>query len=188
MSNNISRRKFIGTTSLAATAFTIVPRHVLGGTGYKAPSDTLNIGCVGIDGKGKSDIEGVSSENIAALCDVDLTRGMEARKNNPKANQYQDFRIMLDKEKDLDAITISTPDHTHAVIAMAAMQRGKHVFVQKPLTKTVYEARKLAETAKKNKIISQMGNQGHAGEGARLVNEWIWDGAIGDVNEVHAWT
>lgn len=188
MAKNISRRNFIGTTTLATAAFTIVPRHVLGGPGYKAPSDTLNIGCVGIDGKGETDIEGVSSENIAALCDVDMSKGLEARKKHPKANQYQDFRIMLEKEKGLDAITVSTPDHTHAVIAMAAMQMGKHVFVQKPLTKTVYEARKLAEAAKKYKVITQMGNQGHAGEGARLVNEWIWDGAIGDVSEIHAWT
>jgi len=188
MAKKITRREFIGTTTLAATAFTIVPRNVLGGQGYTAPSDTLNIGCIGIDGKGTSDVEGVSSENIAALCDVDLSKGMETREKHPKANQYQDFRVMLEKEKGLDAITISTPDHTHAVIAMAAMQMGKHVFVQKPLTKTVLEARKLAEAAKKYNVITQMGNQGHAGEGARLVNEWIWDGAIGDVTEVHAWT
>ena len=188
MSNRMSRRKFIGTAGLATAAFTIVPRHVLGGPGYKAPSDTINFGCVGIDGKGTTDVEGVSTENIAALCDVDLSRGMETRKKHPKANQYQDFRVMLDKEKGLDAVTVSTPDHTHAVIAMAAMERGLHVFVQKPLTKTVFEARKLAEAAKKYNVITQMGNQGHAGEGARLVNEWIWDGAVGDVKEIHAWT
>ena len=95
---------------------------------------------------------------------------------------------MLDVEKNIDAVTVSTPDHTHAVIAMAAMQRGKHVFVQKPLTRTVYEARKLAEAAKEYDVVTQMGNQGHAGEGARLINEWIWDGALGDVTEVQAWT
>ncbi|MCB0742434.1 MAG: Gfo/Idh/MocA family oxidoreductase [Ignavibacteriae bacterium] len=188
MKKNLSRREFIGTASMATAAFTIVPRHVLGGQGYKAPSDTLNIACVGIHGKGESDIEALSTENIVALCDVDMETGIETRKKHPKANQYQDFRVMLEKEKNIDAVSVSTPDHTHAVIAMAAMQRGKHVFVQKPLTKTVYEARKLAEAAKKYKIVSQMGNQGHAGEGARLVNEWIWDGAIGDISEIKAWT
>jgi predicted dehydrogenase len=188
MKNKLSRREFIGTTAMASAAFTIIPRHVMGGPGYKAPSDTLNIGCVGIDGKGTSDIAAVSTENIVALCDVDLTHGTRTRKIHPKANQYQDFRVMLEKEKNIDAVTVSTPDHSHAVIAMAAMQRGKHVFVQKPLTSTVNEARKLAETAKKYKVVTQMGNQGHAGEGARLINEWIWDGAIGDVTEVHAWT
>jgi len=147
MANNISRRKFLGTTTMAAAAFTIVPRHVLGGQGYKAPSDTLNIACVGIAGKGESDIESSSSENIVALCDVDLSAGIETRKKHPKANQYQDFRVMLDKEKNIDAVLVSTPDHTHAVIAMAAIQRGKHIFVQKPLSKTVLEARKLAEAA-----------------------------------------
>ncbi|MCB0749987.1 MAG: Gfo/Idh/MocA family oxidoreductase, partial [Ignavibacteriae bacterium] len=186
MKKNLSRREFIGTASMATAAFTIVPRHVLGGQGYKAPSDTLNIACVGIHGKGESDIEALSTENIVALCDVDMETGIETRKKHPKANQYQDFRVMLEKEKNIDAVSVSTPDHTHAVIAMAAMQRGKHVFVQKPLTKTVYEARKLAEAAKKYKIVSQMGNQGHAGEGARLVNEWIWDGAIGDISEIKA--
>jgi predicted dehydrogenase len=188
MKNKLSRREFIGTAALASAAFTIIPRHVLGGPGYKAPSDTLNIGCVGISGKGTSDIQAVSTENIVALCDVDLALGTETRKIHPKANQYQDFRVMLEKEKNIDAITVSTPDHNHAVIAMAAMQRGKHVFVQKPLTATVTEARKLAEAAKKYKVVTQMGNQGHSGEGARLINEWIWDGALGDVTEVQAWT
>jgi predicted dehydrogenase len=184
----VSRRQFIETAALATAAFTIVPRHVLGGRGYKAPSDTVNIGCVGIDGKGTSDIRAVSGENVVALCDVDLTKGTATRKRHPKANQYQDFRIMLDVEKNIDAVTVSTPDHTHAVIAMAAIQRGKHVFVQKPLTRTVYEARKLAEAAKEYDVVTQMGNQGHAGEGARLINEWIRDGALGDVTEVQAWT
>jgi predicted dehydrogenase len=188
MKKNLSRRKFIATTAMATTAFTILPRHVLGGPGYKAPSDTLNIACVGIHGKGRSDIQAVSSENIVALCDVDLKQGIETRKKHLKASQYQDFRMMLEKEKNIDAVTVSTPDHNHAVIAIAAMQRGKHVFVQKPLTRTVYEARQLAKAAKKYKVVTQMGNQGHSGEGARLINEWIWDGAIGDVSVIHAWT
>lgn len=194
----MSRRSFLGGSAIAAAAFTIVPSHVLGGPGKKAPSDKLNIACVGVGGKGKTDIEGVSSENIVALCDVDQVEFdsfEEEQADKPelmaqfnKAKKYRDFRVMLDKEKDIDAVVISTPDHTHAVIAMKAMKMGKHVYCQKPLTHTVYEARMLAKTAKEMNVVTQMGNQGHASEGARLVNEWIWDGAIGDVREVHAWT
>jgi predicted dehydrogenase len=158
----------------------------------------VNIGCIGVGGKGSSDIRSVSSENIVALCDVDrrqMAEFLSSEHNTPeqkvmyeKANKYQDFRVLLDKEKNIDAITVSTPDHTHAVIAMSAIQRGKHVFVQKPLTHTIKEARLLAQAAKEAGIVSQMGNQGHAGEGGRLINEWIWDGALGDVREVHCWT
>jgi predicted dehydrogenase len=185
---NISRREFISTGALAATAFTIVPRFVLGGSGYQAPSDKLNIACVGVGGMGRNDVKGVSTENIVALCDADWTRAAETFADFPKAKKYSDFRVMLEKEKDIDAITVTTPDHNHAVIAMAAMKMGIHAYVQKPLTATIYEARKLAEAAKKYKLVTQMGNQGHASEGARLINEWIWDGAIGDVTEVHTWT
>ncbi len=183
----MSRRSFIGKTSLAAAAITIVPRHVLGGQGYTAPSDKLNIACIGIGGKGNSDSAAMAGENVVALCDVDDIRGAETRERYPNARFYEDYRVLFDKEK-VDACTISTPDHTHAVIAMAAMKRGIHVYVQKPLTHTVEEARVLAKTAKENNIVSQMGNQGHAGDGARLVNEWIADDAIGDVREVHSWT
>lgn len=186
-SDKTSKGKFMKAAGVAA-GITIVPRNVLGGKGYKAPSDTLNITCVGIDGKGRSDIEQCATENIVALCDVDLMAGKEIREQFPDAAQYQDFRVMLEKEKNIDAVTVSTPDHTHAVIAMAAMQLGKHVFVQKPLSKTVYEARKLKEAAKRYNVVTQMGNQGHASEGARLINEWIWEGALGDIQEVHAWT
>lgn len=195
---NLSRREFMGRSAAAAAGFMIIPRHVMGGKGYSAPSDTLNIGCVGVWGKGSSDTRSVATENIVALCDVDDTmmeKFMTSDRNEPqqqekfdKANKYRDFRVMLEKEKSIDAITVSTPDHTHAVIAMMAMKMGKHVFVQKPLTHTIKEARLLAETAKKVNIVSQMGNQGHAGEGGRLINEWIWDGAIGDIREVHCWT
>jgi len=193
----LTRREFIGTTATAAAGFVIVPRKVLGGPGYQAPSDTLNIGCVGVGGKGTSDIWACSTENIVALCDADdeqMARFMIQKDNKPeyqpkydKAAKHRDFRKMLEKEK-LDAITVSTPDHTHAVIAMTAMKMGKHVFVQKPLTHTVKEARLLAQEAKKRNLVTQMGNQGHSKEGARLICEWIWDGAIGDVREVHVWT
>ena len=194
----LTRREFIGRSAATAAGFMIIPRHVLGGAGYKAPSDTLNIGSIGVGGKGSSDIRSVSSENIVALCDVDdreMAKFLGSEHNTPeqkamyeKANKYQDFRVLLDKEKNIDAVTVTTPDHNHAVIAMNAIKRGKHVFVQKPLTHTVKEARLLAQAAKKAGIVSQMGNQGHAGEGGRLINEWIWDGAIGDVREVHCWT
>jgi predicted dehydrogenase len=186
--SGMTRRSFIGKTSLAAAAITIVPRHVLGGKGFKAPSDTLNVACIGIGGKGNSDSAAMEGENVVALCDIDDLRGKDTRLKYPNARFYNDFRELFDKEKNIDAVTVSTPDHNHAVIAMAAIQRGKHVYVQKPLTHTVEEARKLDKAAKENNIVSQMGNQGHAGEGARLVNEWIADGAIGDVNEVHTWT
>jgi predicted dehydrogenase len=194
----ISRRQFISRSALATAGLMVVPRHVLGGPGQTAPSDKLNIGCVGVGGKGTSDIWSCSTENIIAFCDVDDTQmaGFLKHERNKeeyqpmydKAKTYRDFRIMLDQEKSLDAITVSTPDHTHAIIAMAAMKMGKHVFVQKPLTHTIKEASILAEAAKKYNIVSQMGNQGHAGEGSRLINEWIWNGAIGDVREVHVWT
>ena len=194
----ITRREFMGTSATVAAGLMIVPRHVLGGKGFKAPSDTLNIGCVGVMGKGHSDIASCSTENIVAVCDVDdemMARFLKHERNTPeqqekyyRAGKYRDFREMLEKEKDIDAVTVSTPDHTHAVIAMMAIKMGKHVFVQKPLTHTVMEARMLAEDAKKAGIVSQMGNQGHSKEGARLINEWIWDGAIGPVHEVHVWT
>ena len=192
----ISRRKFMGGFAATAATITIVPSHVLGGPGKKAPSDKLNIACIGIGGKGFSDSEAMKEENVVALCDVDEARAAEkhgdAKKsafdNFPKARFYKDFRRMLEKEKNIDAVTVSTPDHTHAVAAMTAIKLGKHVFVQKPLTHTVYEARALREAAEKYGVVTQMGNQGHAMEGGRLVCEWIWDGAIGDIHEVYCWT
>jgi predicted dehydrogenase len=186
--STMTRRDFMGKTAMATAAFTIVPRFVLGGRGYQAPSDKLNIACVGAGGQGRSDVKNVSTENIIALCDVDENRAAETFKEFPKAKQYKDFRVMLEKEKDIEAVTVTTPDHSHGVIAIMAMKMGKHVFVQKPLTHTIYEARKLAEVAREEEVVTQMGNQGHAGEGARLINEWIWDGALGDVYEVHTWT
>jgi len=186
--NSLSRREFLGTTAAAVTAFTIVPRHVLGGPGYTPPSDKLNIAGVGVGNMGGRNVNRCSHENIVALCDVDKEYAAHVFKEYPKAKIYTDFRKMLDKQKDIDAVIIATPDHSHAVIAMRAMERGKHVYVQKPLTHTVYEARKLTEAARKYKVATQMGNQGHSGEGVRLISEWIWDGAIGEVREVHAWT
>ncbi len=137
---------------------------------------------------GKNNIERCETENIVALCDVDFAKAAEVFEKYPDAKRYKDFRVMLDEQKDIDAVIVATPDHTHAVVAMAAMERKKHVYVQKPLTHSVSEARLLTETARKHGVVTQMGNQGHSGEGARILCEWVQDGAIGPVREVHAWT
>jgi predicted dehydrogenase len=187
--NPLTRREFLSRTAAGTAGIMIVPRFVLGGPGYVAPSDKLNIACIGVGGQGEHDVQGVSSENIVALCDVDDERAAETFEKFPDVKTYRDFRIMLEKEyKNIDAVTVTTPDHNHAVIAMMAIKLKKHVYVQKPLTHTIYEARKLAEAAREYKVVTQMGNQGHASEGARLINEWIWDGAIGNVYEAHCWT
>jgi predicted dehydrogenase len=187
--NPLTRREFLSRTAAGTAGIMIVPRFVLGGPGYVAPSDKLNIACIGVGGQGEHDVQGVSSENIVALCDVDDERAAETFEKFPGVKTYRDFRIMLEKEyKNIDAVTVTTPDHNHAVIAMMAIKLKKHVYVQKPLTHTIYEARKLAEAAREYKVVTQMGNQGHASEGARLINEWIWDGAIGNVYEAHCWT
>ncbi|MFT3945396.1 MAG: Gfo/Idh/MocA family oxidoreductase [Agriterribacter sp.] len=188
---NNSRRKFLQNASLAAAGYFIVPRHVLG-RGFVAPSDKLNIAGIGAGGKGESDLKSFAESpkvNIVALCDVDDRQSVESRKNFPKANYYKDFREMLAKEKDnIDACSISTPDHTHAVATLAAMQLGKHVYTQKPLTHDIYEARILAEAAKKYKVVTQMGNQGGSGDGVRRMKELYDAGLIGDIVEAQAWT
>lgn len=194
MTNNkqdLSRRKFIKNASLAGAGFFIVPRHVLG-RGFIAPSDKLNIAAIGAGGKGASDISEFSKSpnaNIVALCDVDDRQAVNSRKNFPKATYYKDFREMLSKEKNnIDACSISTPDHTHAVATIAAMQLGKHVYTQKPLTHDIYEARMLTEAAKKYKVVTQMGNQGGSGDGVRRAKEIYDAGLIGDVHTAYAWT
>ncbi|HOQ04100.1 MAG TPA: Gfo/Idh/MocA family oxidoreductase [Anaerohalosphaeraceae bacterium] len=194
---SLSRRDFL--RGVAGTAaFTIVPSSVLGGGTRKPPSERLNIAGVGVGGMGKANLMAVCdpkgedpsrAENIVALCDVDEAYAAETFSLYPKAKRYKDFRVMLDEMGDqIDAVIVATPDHTHAVVALEAMKRGKHVYVQKPLTRTVYEARVLTEAARKYGVVTQMGNQGHSGEEIRLICEWIWDGAIGPVREVHAWT
>ena len=183
-------------TAATAAGLTIVPRHVLG-KGFQAPSDTVNVAVVGyIHGMGTSNLTAVGkSDNIVALCDCDTSEAAKAvlvkngiAEKYPKAVMHQDFRKMFEKQKDIDAVVVATPDHNHAVVAMAAMQLGKHVYVQKPLTRTIGEARVLADAARKYKIVSQMGNQGHSGEGVRLMQEWVAAGAIGPIREVHCWT
>jgi predicted dehydrogenase len=156
----------------------------------KSPNEKLNIAGVGVGGMGHGNVNNCAAagENIVALCDVDKAYAAGTFKEYPKAKVYADFREMLDKQKDIDAVVVATPDHTHAVVAMAAMKAGKHVYVQKPMTWSVQEARALTEAARKYKVASQMGNQGHSGDGMRLVCEWIWSGVIGSVREIHVWT
>jgi predicted dehydrogenase len=184
-----TRREFLGAVGALATV-SIVPRHVLGGAGQPAPSDKLNIGCVGVGGmQGGNDVRSVSTENIYALCDVDETFLGKAAKKYPKAKLYQDFREMLDKEsKNLHGVTVTIPDHMHASVALWAMERGLGVHCQKPLTQSVWEARLLTRAAKKYKVATQMGNQGYSHEATRVACEIIWSGEIGDVTEVHSWS
>ncbi|HPC93998.1 MAG TPA: Gfo/Idh/MocA family oxidoreductase [Sedimentisphaerales bacterium] len=186
LTDRSSRRRFMQQAG-AAAAFTIVPRHVLGGAGHTPPSEKLNIAGIGIGGRGEGDLDEVGSENIVALCDVDEAYAARVFKKYPNARKWTDFRKMLDEQKDIDAVVIATPDHLHAVIAMAAIRRGKHVYCEKPLAHSIWECRQLAEAAREAKVATQLGNQGQASEGNRLVSEIIWDGAIGPVREVHAW-
>lgn len=191
LSNKSSRRKFLRNSALAATGFYIVPRHVLG-RGFIAPSDKLNIAGIGAGGKGESDIANFvksGNANIVALCDVDDARSQKSRQNFPSAKYYKDYRELLDKEsKNIDAVSVSTPDHTHAVAALAAMQLGKHVYVQKPLTHDIYEARILTEAARRYKVVTQMGNQGSSGDGVRTMQEWYKAGLIGEAHTIRCWT
>lgn len=239
-SKDLSRRKFIGKVGAATTGFMIVPRNVLGGRGYKAPSDMINVAGIGIGARGAADVRGIADPdvpivspartntgkpyspqqiaeqearaldranrnpagasqqrparstppprklaNIYALCDVDTTFAAHVFKGYPKAKVYTDWREMLDKEKSIDAVLIGTPDHNHAPIAAAFMRQKKHVYVEKPMCKTVFECRKLAELAREYDVVTQMGNQGHASEDTRKVIEWIQSGQVGLVREVY---
>jgi predicted dehydrogenase len=207
VADDLSRRDFVSATSKVALGGMIVPRHVLGGPGFRAPSDTLNVAIVGAGGMGAENAQRLGTENIVAVCDVDhvlvadkvverMTDGDgNAREEGHRwAEQYEQttkythFQDMLEQQTDLDAVVIATPDHTHAVIAAAAMKAGKHVYVQKPLTWSVHEARALADLAESTGVVTQMGNQGHSTDEARLINEWVQAGVIGNVREVHVWT
>jgi len=182
---SMSRRQFASTSALAALSAAIVPSRVLGA---QAPSNKLNIAAIGIGGMGASNLRALEGETIVALCDVDRAYAAKTVALYPQARLYRDYRVMLEKEKGIDAVVIATPDHTHAVITMAVLQAGKHVFCQKPLTHTIFEARKITEAARRYKVVTQMGNQGHSYESMRVLKEWLDDGAIGKVTEVHAWT
>jgi predicted dehydrogenase len=187
-----SRRKFVRDIAVATAGFFIVPRHVLGGKGFTAPSDKLIIAGIGVGGKGHSDLKyflDSGKATIAFLCDVDEKQSANTRKLFPNAEFYHDYREMIEKEhKNFDAASVSTPDHNHAIQAYACMQLGKHVYVQKPLTHDIYEARILTEAAEKFKVVTQMGNQGASGDGVRILQEWYNAGIIGEVSEVFTWT
>lgn len=158
-SNGMSRRKFIGNVSLATAGITILPSHVIGGLGYLAPSDKLNIAGIGIGGVGGTNINNCNSQNIVALCDVDWDYSSGLMEKYPDAKKYKDYRKMFDEiGNDIDAVVIATPDHTHAITASHAMKMGKHVYLQKPLTHSVFESRFLSELARKTGVATQMGN------------------------------
>ena len=187
----LSRRRFVENAAAATMAFSIVPRHVLGGRGYQSPNDTLNIGCIGVGGRGRDDVRGVAGtgENIYALCDVDWRMARDSFNRFPDAKRFKDFRVMLEQEGDnIDAVIVATPDHTHAVATLAAMEMGKHVYCEKPLARTLSEVRHMTEASRHHNVATQMGNQGHAGEGTRQIREWVEAGAIGTVREVQYWT
>lgn len=188
---SLSRRSFIE-KGMIASSFFIVPRHVLGGVGFTAPSDQLNLAAIGAGGKGASDIRNASvngRERVAALCDVDFSGSAKGSiEAFPKAKLYNDYREMLDKEKDIDAVTISTPDHVHGPAAAYAMERGKHVYVQKPLTHNIREARILAEMAREQKVVTQMGNQGASNPLLGMVQRWVDSGVLGKISKVQVWT
>jgi predicted dehydrogenase len=187
--SGMSRRDFVETSAAALAAFTIVPRHVLGGRGFRAPSDTLNVACIGVGGMGRNDVQGMSGENIYALCDVDDKQAEDAFHAFPRAKRYRDYREMLDKEaKNIDAVTVSTPDHSHAAASILALRLGKPTYCQKPLARTMGEVQAMMDAATKAKVATQMGNQGHSHEGTRRLRELVEAGAIGTVKEVHYWT
>ena len=208
-----TRRQFIATTAAATAGFTIVPRHVLGGPGVVAPSDKVNVAVIGVGGQGRTNARALMQEDdcqIIAVADpaaewdmskwyyggkagrlpvkAEIEKHYAGKTPNFACADYQDFRVMLEKEKAIDAVLIATPDHNHAYITLTALKAGKHVYCEKPLTHTIKEARVVAKVARESGLATQMGNHGRSGEGHRLTVEWLKDGAIGAVREVHAWS
>ena len=187
-----TRRDFIKNSALALGGFYILPRHVLGGKGFTAPSDKLQIAGIGAGGKGESDIFSFYNSgkaDIAFLCDVDDRQAVKSRQRFPKAKYYKDYREMLEKEHmHIDACSVSTPDHMHGVQAMAAMQLKKHVYVQKPMAHDIYEARIMTKAAHDYNVVTQMGNQGASGDGVRMLQDWHTAGLIGDVHTIYCYT
>jgi predicted dehydrogenase len=188
MNHSLSRRHFLRSSALAGSALLILPRSEIA-FGSQANSK-LNIAGIGVGGQGRHNLEQFIGlkENIVALADVDTARAGDIFQKCSSAKAYKDFRRMLDEmDKQIDAVMVATPDHTHAVAAVAAMKRGKHVYCEKPLTRTVYEARVMRETAARHKVVTQMGNQGSAENGLRRAVELVWQGTIGEVSEAHVW-
>ena len=187
----LPRRQYVKKAAATVFGFQIVPRHVIGGPGFTPPSEKVNLGCIGIGGQGGGDIRDLDDSglaNIVALCDVDLDHSAATIKKYPGAKLYRDYRELIDKQKDIDAVLVATPDHVHAPASIMAMRAGRHVYVEKPLAHTIAEARAMRDVAAETKRVTQMGNQGHASEGIRLTREWIQAGAIGKVSEVHVWS
>ncbi len=185
-----NRRQFIKSSSLAALGLSIVPSKVISGLGYTAPSDLLNVAAVGVGGMGRGKLKNMAKAiNVVGLADVDWKYAMPTFEEYPNAKRYKDYRTMFSEiGKDIDAVLVATPDHTHAIVAADAMTMGKHVYVEKPLTHSVSESRLLTQMADKYQVATQMGNQGSSSEDIRKICEWIWNGEIGEVKEVHCWT
>ncbi len=185
---SFSRRNFIGTTAAAFAGISVIPSHAVAGLGHTPPSDKLNIAGIGIGGKGKVNLRNMPGQNIVALCDVDWDYASSVFEDYPKAKKWMDYRKMLEEQKDIDAVVIATPDHTHALPAAAAMEMGKHVYLQKPLTHTVWESRYLTDMAKKTGVVTQMGNEGHSNDTVYEVAEVVQSGCLGDIRDAHVWT
>lgn len=184
----MKRREFVKGLGTSGLALTIVPSTAVAGLGHTPPSDKLNIAGIGIGGKGKVNLQNMVDQNIVALCDCDFAYADPVFKTYPKAKKYKDYRKMLDKQKDIDAVVIATPDHTHALQAAAAMELGKHVYLQKPLTHSVWESRYLTKLAERTGVVTQMGNEGHSRDSVYEVAEVVHSGVLGDIKEVHVWT
>jgi predicted dehydrogenase len=182
----MKRRDFLKAAGFAAA--TIVPRHALGGEGQTPPSEKLNIAGVGIGGQGGGVLRDMAGENIVALCDVDSQKAAGTFNAFPKAQRFRDYRELLDKCRNIEAVMVATPDHMHAPITVAALRAGKHVYVEKPMAHTIEETRVMTRLAKETGLVTQMGNNGHAGEGLRVTREWLQAGAIGTVREIHCWS
>lgn len=187
---DLSRKEFLGKTAAAAAGFTILPSYVVSGMGHRAPSDKLNIAGVGVGGRGFSVLRAMEeTENIVALCDVDWRYSDDTFNHYPNAKKFWDWRVMFDEMgDDIDAVVVATADHSHAIIAAHAITMGKHVYVEKPLTHTVYESRLLTNLASEYGVATQMGDQGASGEGINLVTEWVQNGVIGEVTKIEAFT
>jgi len=187
----MNRRRFLSSAALATAAFQVVPGHILGLNGATSANSKVNLAGIGTGGQGRGDLNNLAEAgeaNVVALCDVDWRHGGGAFQAWPKAKRFKDFRRMLDETPEIDAVLVATPDHTHAVASVAALQRGKHVYCEKPLTHSVWEARQVAQIARSKRVATQMGNQGASSEDTRRLSEMIWAGAIGKVREAHVWT
>ncbi|HEV2392062.1 MAG TPA: Gfo/Idh/MocA family oxidoreductase [Verrucomicrobiae bacterium] len=184
----LSRRQFMGGAAISTAAFMVLPGAVLGLQGAQSANERLNIAGIGFGGQGTHDLSQVDTENIVALCDVDKRYAAHTFKKYPKAKQFTDYRQMLDEMKEIDAVVVATPDHHHAFASVAAIKHGKHVYCEKPLTHSVWEARQVAQAAHAAKVATQMGNQGQASRETRHLCELVWSGVIGPVHHAHIWT